>query len=72
MVAKGQVNIVWKMETPREEKDYLVIEAEIWPDTPLGLNRLSEYKNKKLWTSMVLRQSDAIVSGLSGPAGRRL
>jgi ribosomal protein S18 acetylase RimI-like enzyme len=54
----------WKMETPDEEREYLDIEAEIWPDTPLGLNRLSEYKNNKLWTSMVIRQTDAIVGGL--------
>ncbi|WP_026281254.1 GNAT family N-acetyltransferase [Paenibacillus massiliensis] len=54
----------WKMESSGEERDYLDIEAEIWPDTPLGLNRLSEYKNNKLWTSMVIRQSDAIVGGL--------
>ncbi|MFJ7916793.1 MULTISPECIES: GNAT family N-acetyltransferase [unclassified Lysinibacillus] len=54
----------WKMETSSEERDYLDIEAEIWPDTPLGLNRLSEYKNNKLWTSMVIRQTDAIIGGL--------
>lgn len=54
----------WKMETTNEEKDYLDIEAEIWPDTPLGLNRLTEYKNNKLWTSMVIRQTDGIAGGL--------
>lgn len=54
----------WKMESSGEERDYLDVEAEIWPDTPLGLNRLSEYKNNKLWTSMVIRQSDAIAGGL--------
>lgn len=30
----------WKMETSREERDYLDVEAEIWPDTPLGLTRM--------------------------------
>jgi len=54
----------WKMETSLEERYYLDIEAEIWPDTPLGLNRLSEFKNNKLWTSMVIRQSDVIVGAL--------
>lgn len=29
----------WKMETSDEERDFLDVEAEIWPDTPLGLNR---------------------------------
>ena len=27
----------WKTETSDEERDYLDVEAEIWPDTPLGL-----------------------------------
>lgn len=55
---------LWKMESSSEEQYYLDIEAEIWPDTPLGMNRLSEYKGKNLWTSMVVRQSDTIVGGL--------
>ncbi|MEA0562382.1 GNAT family N-acetyltransferase [Lysinibacillus irui] len=54
----------WKMETSREERDYLDVEAEIWPDTPLGLNRLTEYKKNKLWTSMIIRQEDTLVGGL--------
>jgi len=37
----------WNMETAIKEKDYLDVEAEIWPDAPLGLNRLSVlYKTK--------------------------
>ncbi|WHX51396.1 GNAT family N-acetyltransferase [Paenibacillus woosongensis] len=54
----------WKMETSDEEKEYLDLDAEIWPDTPIGLHRLSENKNNKLWTSMVIRQRGTIVGGL--------
>lgn len=54
----------WRMETSSEERQYLEIEAEIWPDTPLGHNRLTDYKKNMLWTSMVVRQSDTIVGGL--------
>lgn len=54
----------WKMETPDEEREYLDVEAEIWPDTPLGIHRLSEYKNNKRWTSMVIRHADTIIGGL--------
>ncbi|MCA1294343.1 GNAT family N-acetyltransferase [Paenibacillus sp. alder61] len=54
----------WRMESAREEREYLQIEAEIWPDTPLGLERLREYKGKDLWTSLVIRQEDRIVAGL--------
>ncbi|NRS49644.1 N-acetyltransferase [Brevibacillus sp. HB2.2] len=53
----------WKMERPEEEKDYLNVEATIWPDAPLGLERLSEYKRKALWTSMVIRHNDTIAAG---------
>lgn len=54
----------WKMETPEEEQEFLDIEAEVWPEDPLFHKRLTEYKNKKLWTSMVIRQQDTIVAGL--------
>jgi ribosomal protein S18 acetylase RimI-like enzyme len=54
----------WKMETSEEERDYLRIEAEIWPDTPLGLNRLHGYKKHPLWTSMIIRHEGTIVGGL--------
>ncbi|AWX54507.1 GNAT family N-acetyltransferase [Brevibacillus brevis] len=54
----------WKMESAQEEKDYLDLEATIWPDAPLGFERLSEYKNKALWTSMVIRQNDTIAASL--------
>lgn len=54
----------WRMESAREEREYLQIEAEIWPDTPLGPERLKEYKEKDLWTSLVIRQEDRIVAGL--------
>lgn len=55
---------LWKMETSLEVKEYLDIEAEIWPDTPLGLERMSEYKRNPLWTSMVIRQAGMIVGAL--------
>ncbi|WP_238322881.1 GNAT family N-acetyltransferase [Gorillibacterium massiliense] len=51
----------WKMESSREEREYLDIEAEIWP---VGFYRLSEYKKNKLWTSMVIRQADTVVGGV--------
>lgn len=54
----------WKMDTPHEEKNYLNIEAEIWPDTPLGLERLSQYKKNPLWTSMLVREANTIAGGL--------
>ncbi|GGE79420.1 GNAT family N-acetyltransferase [Priestia taiwanensis] len=54
----------WNMKTPEEEQDYLRIEAEIWPDTPLGLHRLRSYKKHPHWTSMTIRQDDTLVAGL--------
>lgn len=54
----------WSMETSDEEREYLDIDAEIWPDTPIGYNRLAENKKNRLWTSMVIRQEETIVAGL--------
>ncbi|TVX94583.1 GNAT family N-acetyltransferase [Paenibacillus agilis] len=54
----------WKMESSQEIQNYLDIEAEIWPDTPLGRDRLAEYKNYPLWIAMVVREADTIVGSL--------
>lgn len=54
----------WNMNTSSEEKEYLEIDTEIWPDAPLGLASLFEYKSNALWTSMIVRQSSTIIGGL--------
>lgn len=54
----------WSMNTSSEEKEYLEIDTEIWPDAPLGLAALSEHKSNALWTSMIVKQSSTIVGGL--------
>lgn len=53
-----------KMESPEEEREYLEVEATIWPDAPLGFERLSGYKKNALWTSMQLRHEGTIAAGL--------
>lgn len=42
----------WTMETEQEQKNYLQMESQIWPDFPLGANRLQEYRNKPKWTAI--------------------
>nr|WP_059050725.1 GNAT family N-acetyltransferase [Paenibacillus senegalimassiliensis] len=54
----------WSMGTPEEESIYLNIEAEVWPDTPLGHDRLAKYKSKPYWISLVVREEDQIVASL--------
>jgi hypothetical protein len=54
----------WTMESSQEENEYLELEADIWPDDPLGLERLSQYKQNPLWTAMVVREADTIVGSL--------
>lgn len=51
----------WKMSRIEEEKEYLEVEAEIWPDAELGINRLREYKNNKFWTSITIRDNGDII-----------
>ncbi|WP_340009672.1 GNAT family N-acetyltransferase [Paenibacillus sp. FSL K6-0276] len=54
----------WMMETPQEEDHYLELEAEVWPETPLGKERLSEFKQNPRWSSMVVREEERIVGSL--------
>lgn len=54
----------WNLDTSEEALAYLDIDTEIWPDNPLGLERLNEYRQYPLWTSMVVRQGDTVVAGL--------
>lgn len=54
----------WKMETPEDDDLYLKLEAEVWPDTPLGKERLSEFKQNPLWTTLVVREGEEIVGSL--------
>ncbi|TQR40544.1 GNAT family N-acetyltransferase [Paenibacillus popilliae] len=54
----------WNLDTSEEAVAYLDIDTEIWPDNPLGLERLNEFKQYPLWTSMVVRQGDTVVAGL--------
>lgn len=52
----------WKMSSAEEEKEYLEVEAEIWSDSVLGLNRLHEYKSNDLWTAITVRENGAIIA----------
>lgn len=52
----------WKMSSLEEEKEYLEIESEIWPDAVLGLNRLREYKNNKSWATITVRENGTILA----------
>ncbi|OAB36955.1 acetyltransferase [Paenibacillus macquariensis subsp. defensor] len=54
----------WTMDSSQEENEYLELEAAIWPDTPLGLERLTQYKQNPLWTAMNVREEDTIVGSL--------
>jgi ribosomal protein S18 acetylase RimI-like enzyme len=52
----------WKMETLEEEKEYLAVECEIWPDVALGERRLHEYKGNEDWTAISVRQNGNIIA----------
>lgn len=54
----------WNLDTPDEAHDYLDIDTVIWPDNPLGMERLTQYQQQPLWVSMVVRQGNTVVAGL--------
>ncbi|MEN2767916.1 GNAT family N-acetyltransferase [Ornithinibacillus xuwenensis] len=64
-VALAHGNLIWdfwKMETVEEEKEYLAVECEIWPDAALGERRLHEYKGNEDWTAISVRQNGNIIA----------
>ncbi|MGC6586748.1 GNAT family N-acetyltransferase [Paenibacillus sp. FSL W7-1279] len=52
---------LWKMVSAEEEEMYLKLEAEVWPEAPLGLERLREYKEHPGWTAMNVLEGDMII-----------
>ncbi|OBY78223.1 acetyltransferase [Paenibacillus sp. KS1] len=54
----------WNLDTSEETLAYLDIDTEIWPDNPLGFDRLIQFQKNPLWASMVVRQGDTVVAGL--------
>ncbi|OMD78280.1 GNAT family N-acetyltransferase [Paenibacillus odorifer] len=63
-LAKKLEFATWNMETPEEDEHYLELEAEIWPETPLGKERLAEFKQNPLWTSLVVREGEKVAGSL--------
>jgi ribosomal protein S18 acetylase RimI-like enzyme len=51
----------WDMSSTEEEKEYLEVEDEIWPDSALGLNRLQNYKSNNYWTAITVRDGQTLV-----------
>lgn len=52
------------LDTPEQRAAYLELEAEIWPDNPLGMERLMEYQEHPLWTSMAVRDGGQVAGSL--------
>lgn len=52
------------LDTPEQRAAYLELEAEIWPDNPLGMERLLEYQEHPLWTSMAVRDGGQVAGSL--------
>lgn len=52
----------WEMDGQEEEKQYLEVEREIWPDAALGLNRLHEYKANPSWTAIPVLENGSIIA----------
>lgn len=54
----------WAMATDREEEEYLAADAEIWPDTPIGLTRLRDFKSRPNWQAFTIRREGALIASL--------
>ncbi len=54
----------WRMETPEEQTQYMQLEAEVWPEAPIGANRLAEHRGHPLWTAITAREAGTIVGSV--------
>ncbi|MGV3465359.1 MAG: GNAT family N-acetyltransferase [Heyndrickxia sp.] len=54
----------WEMNQEEEQIQYLQAEKEIWPDSPLGFERLLEFKRKPNWTAITAFDGGGIVGSV--------
>ncbi|MFF2752943.1 GNAT family N-acetyltransferase [Psychrobacillus sp. NPDC058041] len=54
----------WEMATDMDKKEYLKVEAEIWPDSPLRLDRLIEYQNNPLWKALSVWRDNTLIGSV--------
>lgn len=54
----------WEMNQEEEQNQYLQAEKEIWPDSPLGLERLLEFKRNPNWTAITAFDGGDIVGSV--------
>jgi ribosomal protein S18 acetylase RimI-like enzyme len=63
-LAAGLESAWVQLDSPEQREAYLELEAEIWPDVPLGLERLLEYQEHPLWTSAVVLDEGKVAGSL--------
>ncbi|PWV98542.1 acetyltransferase (GNAT) family protein [Paenibacillus cellulosilyticus] len=63
-LAQGFEYASWAMATDLEEEEYLEADSEIWPETPLGLTRLHEYKRRPNWKALTIRHDGKLAASL--------
>jgi ribosomal protein S18 acetylase RimI-like enzyme len=63
-LASGLETAFVQMDSPEQREAYLELEAEIWPDASLGMERLQEYREYPLWTSIVVLDAGKIAGSL--------
>lgn len=63
-LAEGLELVLLPMNSPEEREAYLELDTEIWPESPLGMERLLEYQERPLWTSIVVRDRGIVAGSL--------
>ena len=54
----------WDMASEESVNEYLKIDMEIWPETPIGLKRLKENQKHSAWTAFVVRENATLVGSV--------
>lgn len=54
----------WRMESPEMQQAYLELVTEVWPESPLGIDRLHQYRQLPLWTGIVALEAGTVAGSL--------
>jgi ribosomal protein S18 acetylase RimI-like enzyme len=53
--------MLWDMPTSDDVQEYMEIDAEIWPDARIQRERLINYRQKPIWTTLTVREQNRLI-----------
>lgn len=54
----------WNMSSKDSLNEYLTVDMEIWPEAPIGLERLMNNRKNSAWTAFVVREGATLIGSV--------